>query len=331
MTFNSQLLKDLVSVYGPSSKEDKIRDFIQEEIKNYVDEIKVDALGNLIARKKGQGKKIMIAAHMDQIGLMLIDIDDKGFGRFTNVGGLPVHGLVGERVVFENGSLAIVEKEPVDDMGKLKLENLYLDFGTKSKEETEKLVSIGDIGVYEPNFYENDNIVSTPYLDDRIGCFIAIEALKNIKDNKHDLYFVFSVQEEVGLRGAKTAVYSIDPDYGIALDVTAYGDTPKAKRLAISLHDGAAIKVKDGSLITLPYMKNKLIDLAEENNIKYQMEILEFAGTDAGAMSVSKAGVIAGCISVPCRYVHSSNEMVSKEDVKNCQQLLEAFIESELD
>ncbi len=331
MNFNSGLLKELVSIYGPSSREDRIRDFIEEEIKDYVDELRVDALGNLIARKKGAGKKIMISAHMDQIGLMVIDIDDKGFARVASVGGVPSHGVSGQRVVFENGLVAVVGEEPLDDVSKLKISNLYLDLGTKSKEETEALISIGDICVYKADFDENENVVFTPYLDDRVGCFVAIEALKNIKDNKNDLYFVFSTQEEVGLRGAKTAAFSVDPDYGIALDVTMYGDTPKAKRLAINLHDGAAIKAKDGSLVTLPYVKDKLIEVAEKNKIKYQIEILEYAGTDAGAMSLSRSGVRAGCISIPCRYVHSTNEMASKEDIINCQKLLEAFLEEDLD
>ncbi|NLC04357.1 MAG: M42 family metallopeptidase, partial [Tissierellia bacterium] len=229
MDFNSQLLKDIVKVYGPSSNETLIREFIKAEIEDYVDEMQVDIMGNLIARKKGTGKKIMISAHMDQIGLMVIDVDENGFIRFTNIGGISPFNSLSQQVIFENGTIGAVFAEPVDDISKLKLENMYIDIGAKSKEEAEEKVNVGDICIYHLDLVENDNVVFTPYLDDRVGCFIAIEAIKEIKEAKNDLYFVFSVQEEVGLRGAKTAAYSVDPDIGIALDVTAHGDTPKAK------------------------------------------------------------------------------------------------------
>ncbi len=326
MDFNSKLLKDIVRVYGPSSNEKKIREFIREEIKDYVDEINVDVMGNLIARKKGEGKKIMISAHMDQIGLMAIDIDENGFIRFTNIGGISPFNTLSQQVIFENGTIGAVFAEPVDDISKLKLENMYIDIGAKTKEEAEEKVNIGDICVYNTELVENDNVVFTPYLDDRVGCFIAIEAIKAIKETKNDLYFVFSVQEEVGLRGAKTAAYGVDPDIGMSLDVTIHGDTPKAKRFAISLHKGAAIKVKDNSLICHPKVREMLVQLAKENNIPYQMEVLEFGGTDSGAIHVNKSGVPSGVISIPTRYVHSTIEMASKSDINNCTELLIAFL-----
>lgn len=329
MLFNSELLESMVTVFGPSSQEDYIRNFIKNEIKDHVDDIEVDNLGNLIARKKGPGKKIMIAAHMDQIGMMIIDIDKNGFLRFTNVGGLSPSLLIGQKIVFSNGTVGLIASEPVKPSDDLKLENLFIDIGAKSKEDAEKLVNIGDICVYKEDFTENQDVIISPYLDDRVGCFIAVEAIKNITNPANDLYFVFTVQEEVGLRGAKTSAYSINPDIGISIDVTIAGDTPKAKRLPMKLHEGAAIKVKDGSLITSPFIKNKLIKLARDNNITYQMEILEGAGTDSGAIHLTRSGVPSGVISIPSRYVHSSVEMVSKEDVENSRKLLEAFIGSE--
>ena len=331
MDFNSKLLKDIVKVYGPSSNETLVREFIKAEIEDYVDEIQVDIMGNLIARKKGNGKKIMISAHMDQIGLMAIDIDENGFIRFTNIGGISPFNTLSQQVIFENGTIGAVFAEPVDDISKLKLENMYIDIGAKSKEEAEEKVNVGDICIYHSDLVENDNVVFTPYLDDRVGCFIAIEAIKVIKEPKNDLYFVFSVQEEVGLRGAKTAAYSVDPDIGIALDVTAHGDTPKAKRFAIGLHKGAAIKVKDNSLITHPKIRQTLVDLAKNNHIPYQMEVLEFGGTDSGAIHVNKSGVPSGVISIPTRYVHSTVEMASKEDILNCTELLIAFLNHSLE
>lgn len=330
MNINFNLLKELVEIYGPSSNEKLIREYIENEIKDFVDEIEIDALGNLIARKKGNGKKVMISAHMDQIGLMVTDIDDKGFLRFTNVGGISPTISISQRVVFENGTIGVVYHEPVEDISKLKLENMYIDIGAFSKEEAESKVSIGDICIYKSEFNENENVVFTRYLDDRVGCFIAIEALKSIKESKHDIYFVFSVQEEVGLRGAKTAAYRIDPDIGIALDVTSNGDTPKAKRFAIGLNKGTAIKVKDNSIICHPKIKNTLVNLAKENNIPYQMEVLEFGGTDSGAIHVNKEGVPSGVISIPTRYVHSTVEMASKNDIINSTKLLIKFLEDDL-
>ena len=331
MSINFDLLKDLVGIYGPASNEGIVREYISKEIKDFVDEIEVDALGNLIARKKGNGKKVMISAHMDQIGLMVIDIDEKGFLRFTNVGGISPFISISQQVVFENGTRGVIYQEPVDDISKLKLENMYIDIGAFSKEEAEKKVSIGDICIYKSEYGDNENVVFTRYLDDRVGCFIAIEAIKSIKNPINDLYFVFSVQEEVGLRGAKTAAYRVNPDVGIALDVTSNGDTPKAKRFAIELNKGAAIKVKDNSIISHPKIRELLVKLAKENKIPYQMEVLEFGGTDSGAIHVNKEGVPSGVISIPTRYVHSTIEMASKEDIINCTKLLMCFLEDNLD
>ncbi|NLY45254.1 MAG: M42 family metallopeptidase [Tissierella sp.] len=331
MSFNSELLNKIVKVYGPSSNEAKIREFITEEIKDFVDDIRIDALGNLIAHKKGNGKRVMISAHMDQIGMMAIDIDDNGFIRFTNIGGIsPVYSY-GQKVVFENGTIGAIFCEPVDDLTKVKLDKMYIDIGAFSKEEAEAKVKIGDICIYQSEFVENENVVFTPYLDDRVGCFIAIEALKTIKEPVNDLYFVFSVQEEVGLRGAKTAAFSVDPEIGISLDVTAHGDTPKAKRFAIGLNKGAAIKVKDNSIIVHPYIRETLVKLAKDKGIPYQMEVLEFGGTDSGAIHLNKEGVPSGVISIPTRYVHSTVEMASKNDINNCTKLLIEFLNTEFE
>ncbi|HMM68912.1 M42 family metallopeptidase [Gudongella oleilytica] len=330
MVFNSELLKKIVMVYGPSSREHLIREVISNEIKDHVDELSTDALGNLIARKKGPGKKVMISAHMDQIGLIITDIDKDGFLRFGNIGGISPAVTFSQRVIFENGTVGAIYSEPVEDLSKLKLEDMYIDIGAKTKEEAEMSVSIGDICVYHADYSENSNVVFTPYLDDRVGCFVAIEALKSIQTTENDLYFVFSVQEEVGLRGARTAAYGVDPDFGIAVDVTIHGDTPKAKRFAVGLHKGAAIKVKDNSVISHPVVRERLVHLAKEKGIPYQMEVLEFGGTDSGAIHMNKTGVPSGVISIPTRYVHSTVEMASKEDITNCVALLTAYLEERL-
>ena len=330
MKFNGKSLKNLVSIYGPSGNENKIREYIEKEIKDYVDEIVVDAMGNLIARKKGNGKKVMIAAHMDQIGLMITHIDENGFLRFTNIGGISPFVSLSQKVMFENETVGIISMEPMEDISKIKLSNMFIDIGVSSKEEAEKYVNIGDVCIYKSEYEENENTVFTPYLDDRVGCYIAIETIKQIEDPKHDLYFVFTVQEEVGLRGAKTAAYRINPDIGIALDVTGSGDTPKSKPFAVGLDKGTAIKVKDNSILTHPKLKDLMVDIAKENNIPYQMEVLEFGGTDSGAIHLTKEGVITGAISVPTRYVHSTTEMASKNDIINSIKLLTKLLEDNL-
>lgn len=331
MEFNGKLLKKLVDTYSPSGNEEKIKDVIKEEIKDLVDEMKVDALGNLIARKKGSGKKIMIAGHMDQIGLMVIDIDDKGFLRFTNVGGVSPFIALNQRVIFENGTVGIIHVESIDDMSKMKLDKMFIDVGATSKEEAEKKVSIGDVCVYHTEYYEDENRVMTKCLDDRVGCFAMIEALKQLKETNNDIYMVFTVQEEVGLRGAKTSAYGINPDLGIALDVTGTGDTPKARRMAVGLDKGAAIKVKDRSVMVHPKVKKLMVDVAKENNIEYQMEVLEYGGTDSGAIHLTREGVPSGVISIPTRYIHTSSEMASKKDIMSSIELLVKILEKDIE
>lgn len=330
MNINFSLLKELTSIYGPSSREEIVAKYIENEVKAYVDEISTDPLGNLIVRKKGKGNKIMVSAHMDQIGLMVTDIDEDGFIRFTNVGGLSPSLIQNQRFIFENGIIGVANYEPVEDKAKTKLSNMYLDIGILDGEKVKEKVQIGDICVYHSEFIETDDVVTSNYLDDRVGCFILIEAIKNVKETDNDLYFVFSVQEEVGLRGAKTASYGIKPDYGLAVDVTATGDTPEDDRMALKLGNGAAIKVKDNSVMTHLKVRTALMDLASDNNIKYQLEVLEYGGTDAGAIHTSRKGTPTGAISIPCRYIHSSVETASKEDIIACIDLLVAFVEHEM-
>ena len=331
MKFNSELLKKLVNLYGPSGNENLIREYITKEIENYVDEIEIDDLGNLIVRKKGNGKRIMVAAHMDQIGLMVTNIDDDGFLRFTNIGGISPFVTLSQQVLFENGTVGVISSEPLEDISKLKLSNMFIDIGAKNKKEAEKLINIGDICVYKSEFGENDNVVFSRSLDDRVGCFVAIEVLKKIENTTNDLYFVFTVQEEVGLRGAKTSAYKIDPDIGIAIDVTGSGDTPKAKPFAVGLHNGTAIKVKDNSILTHPKLREIMVNIAEEKQIPYQLEVLEFGGTDSGAIHLTKEGIPSGVISIPTRYIHSTIEMASKSDIINSIKLLTKLLEHNID
>ncbi len=331
MNINSELLKKLLTTYSPSGSEDKIRDIIKSEVEGLVDEISIDSLGNLICRKKGTGKKIMIAAHMDQIGLMITDIEKEGFLRFTNIGGISPLMSYGQKVVFADGTIGVVYAEEKKELEKIKLEDMYIDIGMDSKAEAMKIVNIGDSCVYHSEYVESDKQIISGALDDRIGCYIAIETIKNLAKTDKDIYFTFTVQEELGLRGAKAAAYSIEPDLGIALDITGSGDTPGANRFAVSLGKGAAIKARDNSIVVNPKVKNLMIDTAVRNNIDYQIEVLEFGSTDAGAIHLSREGVLSGVISVPTRYIHSPNEMIYKNDVVSCIYLLSGILEGDLD
>lgn len=326
MEFNSQLMKKLSNCFSPSGRENKIRELIINEIKDSVDEINVDALGNLIARKKGNGKKILFSAHMDQIGLIITHVDEKGFLRFSNVGGLNAKELLGLRMVFDNELEGVICSEEIEEPAKLSMSKLYLDVASTSEEFVKKNFQTGDMCVFKSEYYETQDCVICKAADDRIGCHILLEAIKRHPETDNDVYYVFSVQEEVGCRGAKTAGYGVNPDIAIALDVTATGDSIDGIKMDVKLGGGAAIKLMDKSIITHPEIKDLLTNVAIENNIKYQYEILEFGGTDAGAIHMTRSGVPSGAISIPTRNIHSSGEIFSKSDVIECIKLVLAVV-----
>lgn len=324
-----ELLKKLTSAFGPSGYEDEVAEIIIEEIKDYVDEIRRDRLGNVIALKKGSGaSKVMTTAHMDQIGVMITNIDKDGFLRFTNVGYVDPYVVLSHNVIFKNGTVGTVYKEDKADIKGLKLSNLYIDIGAPNKEEAMKLIGVGDFGVFLSKFTEQGNRVSSGALDDRIGCYVLIEAIKKMKKPSGDVYFVFTVQEETYTSGAVTSAYAIEPDAAIVVDVTATGDTPECNTMSVKMGEGCTIKVMDKGLICHPKIKNYLKSKAEENNISYQYEVMEFGATDGMMIHTSKTGVLTGVISIPSRYVHSPSEMVDKRDVECAINLLYKALES---
>lgn len=325
------VIKQLTEAFGPSGYETEVTALIQSMVKEHVDEVKTDVLGNLIAVKKGSpdGRKIMFAAHTDEIGLVITHIDDKGFLRFGTVGGVGISTLVGNRVRFAGGAVGAIYQEK-GSWKELTIDKLYIDIGAENKEDAQKKVKLGEFGIFHREFEDLGNRLIAKSMDDRVGCAVLIEALKKIDAPKNTLYFVFTSQEEVGLRGARTAAYGIEPDLGIALDVTLTGDMPEARRMDVSLGRGAAIKVKDSSLIAHPKVKDLLVDLAEEKQIPYQMEVLDAGGTDAGAIHLTKTGVPSGAISIPTRYVHTPSEMVDIRDVEACVDLVVALADKDL-
>lgn len=322
-----ELLQKLLNINSPSGSEEDIRNAIIEEIAPYCDEYSTDPMGNLIAHKKGDGARIMLAAHMDEIGVIVTHIDDNGFVRFSSVGGLYIRELVHRRVRFANGTVGVIGSEEEEFNKKADIRKLYIDLGVDTHDEASRLVSIGDMAVFTGEaIIQGDRIISKA-LDNRAGCYMLIEAMKQIKDNKNDLYFVFTTQEEVGLRGAKTAAYSVDPEYAIALDVTDTGDTPECPVMDVKMGRGAAIKVMDRSIMCDPDIRCAMIEATKRNNISYQLEIMTDGGTDAGAMHLSRAGVKTGGISLPTRYIHSPSEMADLRDLKACIDLLVKTIE----
>lgn len=324
------LLDKLLNTFGPSGNEEDVSEIIEKEIDPHVDEIHRDAMGNLIALKKGNGKKVMLSAHMDEIGLIITHIDENGFLRFSNIGGVSHSLSHGQRVQFKDGTTGFISSEPLEEKEDLKLEKLFIDIGVKNKEEAEKRVSIGDVVSFYGPLVINNNRGISKAMDNRISCFILIEIIKRIKRNNNNIYFVFTVQEELGIRGAKTSAYRINPDVGIAVDVTKTGDTPKAKPMEVSLGKGPGIKILDSSIICHPKVKELLISTAMEFNIPFQLEVLEKGGTDAGAIHLTKDGVPSGAVSIPTRYIHSPGEMVDFDDVENAIQLLIKSLEREI-
>ncbi len=318
-----ELLKKLTSATAVSGSENSIHSIIEKEVSPYVDEIYTDSMGNLIAHRKANGKKLMLSAHADEIGLMANYIDDNGFVRFAAVGGVDLYSALYQRVVFENGTVGVVAYETKKDVKKeLKNSTMYIDIGASDKQEAEKLVKAGDTAAFAGDFKLRGNTVVSKALDNRAGIYILIKALKKISLSPFDLYFVFSSQEEIGLRGARTAAYSIEPDAAIAVDVTSSGDTPGCETMDVKLGGGAAIKIMDKSLIAHKEVREGMQKCARKNCIKFQHEILTFGGTDAGAMQTSKGGCLTGAVSLPVRYVHTPCETADIGDIESCISLV---------
>ena len=323
------ILQRLIQAFGPSGREEEIRSVLREELAGSGLELKTDVLGNLIATKAGRGGRLMIAAHMDEIGLLVTHIDDKGFLRFTPIGGQDPKNLLGSRVIFANGIMGTIGGEKIKDAKEFKLEKLYLDIGATAAAEAKELVAIGSMAVFVPHFTCQGNRIIGKSLDNRAGCALLLAVIRDLPPVGYQIDFVFSVQEEVGLRGARTAAYHLEPHLALAVDVTRTGDTPESGPMAVELGGGPAIKVKDTSLISHPRVRGLLEKAAKERDIPFQLEVLLRGGTDAGSIHLSRAGVPSGVISIPTRYVHSPAEMIDYRDLTRAATLLSAFMQQD--
>lgn len=328
-----EILNKLLNTYGATGRENAICAAIREMVAPYVDEIETDALGNLICIRHGEGARVMLAAHMDQIGFMVLDIDENGFLRVTNVGGINRNYSLNRHVVFENGVSGVVSYETrefkPDENG---MQALFIDIGARSREEAEKRVSLGDVAVYAPDVFSlGEDLVASPAMDNRVGCAVLIQTLQALKSRENEVYAVFTVQEEVGLRGAQTAAFRVNPDLGIALDVTISGDTPKGPRFPMAAGKGPCVKILDSSVICNPKVVHLMEDAAQRAGVEAQREVLTGGGTDAGAMQKAHAGVPCGVLSIACRYVHSACETISISDAEKGAQLLKALLEAKIE
>lgn len=314
-----ELLKRLSETWGPSGYEHKVRKLIESEVAAYADEVRVDGIGNLIVRVGKGGPRMMFIAHMDEIGVMATFAEKStGVLRFAEIGGLTKHALLGRRVQFEDGTIGVIGVH--DRKNNPTIDELYIDTGGAN-------VSIGQPAVFRSEFTAQGDVLVGKAMDDRAGCAVAIQAIQQLKKKTpNEVYFVFGVQEEVGLRGAGPAAYGVDPALAIALDVTATGDLPKGPKMAVKLGGGAAIKVHDPGLIVPRVIVDWMTERAEADKIPYQLELLAGGSTDASRIQNSRVGVPSGCISIPTRFVHSPSEMVHQGDLNACVDLVLSLV-----
>jgi len=335
MPINVNLLKEITEVAGAPGHEQRIRELVLREVTPLVDEIKLDNMGNVYAIKKGKSnKKVMIGAHMDEIGFIVTHIDDKGFVRFHTLGGFDPKTLTAQRVIVHGkkdiigvmGSKPIHVMTPEEKTQMPKTTDYFIDLGLP-KAKVEKIVSIGNPVTRERGLIEMGDCVNCKSLDNRLAVFILIETLRELKGKEvpYDVYGVFTVQEEVGIRGASVAALEIQPDFGFGLDTTIAYDVPGAKpeEMITQLGEGTAIKIMDSSTICDYRMITFMENIAKKYNIKTQKEILTAGGTDtAGIQRMNAGGAIAGAISIPTRHIHQSIEMANKHDIKGSIDML---------
>jgi endoglucanase len=343
MAINIKLLKEICEVAGAPGHEQRIREVVLREVKKLADKVSVDNMGNVTAFKKGKkDKKVMIAAHMDEIGFIVTHIDENGFLRFIPLGGFDPKTLTAQRVIVHGKKdvIGVMGSKPIHMMSAGEREKIvpisdyFIDLGL-SKKEVDKIVSVGDTVTRQRELIEMGNCVNCKSIDNRVSVFILIETLRELKSSPYDVYAVFTVQEEVGIRGANASALQIEPDFGFGLDTTIAFDVPGAKpyEVVTRLGDGTAIKIMDASTICDYRMVKYMKQTAVKHKIKHQTEILPAGGTDTAALQrMNPGGAISGAISIPTRHIHQVIEMADKSDIrasidllKNCLLDLDKF------
>ena len=339
MALNVELLKKIAETPGISGREDQVRALILEELRSLTDEVSVDRLGNIIALKRGKSeRRVMLAAHMDEIGFIVKHIDSRGFIRIQPVGGFDPRVLFAQRVLVHGYAgqtlrgVLMPASKPIhllgDEKPAAKLDDLFIDLGLTG-EQVRANVEVGDMITMDRTLEVVGDMVVSKSLDDRASLFVMLEALRALQSHEVTIFAVATVQEEVGLRGAATAAYQVQPDVSVALDVTLAGDLPgSADQDAVTrLGEGTAIKIFDSSHIANHKLVRHFRDLAKQHNIRYQLEILPRGGTDAGAMQRAREGSPTITLSTPTRYVHTVNEMIHQADLEASITLLARYLE----
>ena len=325
------LKKLLPTVPSVSGREQHVRGVIAEMMRPLVDEIRVDAMGNLICKKSGSAtekKKLLLCAHMDEIGFIVTFIEENGMLRIAPIGGISFGAAAFGEVVFENGTKGVLVPESGTPASELsKAEKYVIDIGAASQKEAERRVKIGDCCALVPHLTRlNANRVCGRPLDDRIGCAVMVKIAEALTAPKDDVYYVFSVQEEVGCRGARPAAFGISPDVALIYDVTGTGDAQGAKPMAVKLGGGVAVKIKDNSVICHAGLVDELLHVAKQQGIAAQCEILTYGGTDTSSVQMTGHGCRAGALSIPCRSIHSGTEMLDLRDAAAAVSLTVAYL-----
>ena len=330
-----ELFKELTQLHGVSGYEREVRAYIKDKMAPYADELIEDAIGNLIVFKKGTGahkKRVQLCAHMDEIGLQVIKIEQDGRIMVKSMGCSWMYTTYQSRVRFRNGITGVVASRvrPEDINGQFT--NLYVDIGVTTREEVMEYVDVGDVAIYEGPFEElAGDYVTAKAIDDRVGCYMQMKALMEGKEFYNDAYFVFTVQEEVGCRGSHVTAHRIKPDIGVAIDITPGMNFPGDLEGNNTPGNGAAIKISDTSVICDEYLVEKMIACAKRDNIKYQKDVIYVGGTDASSMNLSNDGVKACAISIVTRYSHGPNAIACKADIRAAIDLIKSFLNEEFE
>lgn len=325
-----ELIKQMVDVYGATGHEEKVADAVEKLLQGKVDSFRRDALGNLICEKKGtdkNGKRVMLSAHMDHIGFVVVSVEKEGYLRVMPVGGISLNVSKTRHVSFGNGVQGVLVEQPVPQGETPAMKHMFIDIGAADEKEALSMVELGDVAVYANDCFRlGQHRAAAPAMDDRVACALLVAVMQELPPCKNTVIAVFSTQEEVGCRGARTAAWSVEPDVGIALDVTAHGDSPETKQPALKLGGGAAVKIMDQGSISHPDVVEGLLSAGKRAGVQTQREVLPYGGTDAMAMQVSRGGMPVGTVSIPCRYVHSACEVVDLRDVEAAKKLLLEYL-----